>query len=130
MCSFIFFFVGNQYLALFDSLMTKQHFSTSEQYNTGNHSVTGLSRHWINRYVHSLNANPHFADIFWFSTLNANHKFAWGLNTYICMSLKTFFTLFDSPIYSYYLILPYKSVSYYHDCTNGIYPPLCCTYGM
>ncbi|XP_010428809.1 PREDICTED: DNA topoisomerase 2-binding protein 1-like isoform X2 [Camelina sativa] len=24
-------------------------FSTSEQYNTGNHSVTGLSRHWINR---------------------------------------------------------------------------------
>ncbi|KAG7587365.1 BRCT domain [Arabidopsis thaliana x Arabidopsis arenosa] len=49
-CSFnLYFFLSNQYLALFDSLMIKQHFSTSEQYNTGNHCVTGLSRHWINR---------------------------------------------------------------------------------
>ncbi|VYS51306.1 unnamed protein product [Arabidopsis thaliana] len=30
-------------------ILEKTHFSTSEQYNTGNHSVTGLSRHWINR---------------------------------------------------------------------------------
>lgn len=126
MCSFnLFFFLSNQYLALFDSLMIKQHFPTSEQYNTGNHCVTGLSRHWINRYVHSLNANPHFADIIGFQPqmprIIKNLTYTSLLRS-IC--LKIFFILFEFPIYSYYLKLPYNK---YNTIMTGIYPTLCCT---
>ncbi|EOA33580.1 hypothetical protein CARUB_v10019723mg [Capsella rubella] len=38
-------------------------FSTSEHYNTGNHSVTGLSRHWINRVHKNDDMGSHPGDV-------------------------------------------------------------------